>query len=71
MAPGPIILDCACLEADAGSVDRIAQLQLAAKRKGLRLQLMNLDEDLLALLRLCGLAAVLGLEPERQTKQGE
>jgi hypothetical protein len=65
MATVPIILDCACLEPDARSVDRIARLQLAAKREGLRLHLKNMDEELLALVRLCGLAAALGVEPGR------
>lgn len=68
MAAAPIILDCACLQAHARSIDRIARLQLAAKQKGLRVQLKNVDGDLLALVRLCGLAVALGVESGRQTK---
>ena len=68
MAIGPITLDCACLGPDAGSIDRIARLQLLARQNGLRLELRNVDPALLELARFCGLAGALGVEPERQTE---
>lgn len=71
MAIGPIILDCACLGPDAGTIDRIARLQLLTRRSGCRLQLSNVDEALLELVRLCGLSAALGVEPGREAKEGE
>lgn len=71
MAIGPIILDCACLGPDAGTIDRIARLQLLTRRSGCRLQLSNVDVDLLGLMQLCGLAATLGVEPRRETEQWE
>jgi len=71
MAIGPITLDCACLGPHAGTIDRIARLQLMARRKGSRLQLSNVDEALLELMQLCGLAATLGVEPGRQAKERE
>ena len=66
MATGPITLDCAFLGRDAGTVNRLARLQLMARRNGSRLRLTNGDERLLELVRFCGLAAVLGVEPGRQ-----
>jgi ABC-type transporter Mla MlaB component len=72
MASGPIILDCSCLERwDAATIDRIARLHLAAKRKGSALQLANVDADLLELIDFCGLAAVLGVEAGRELKEGK
>jgi hypothetical protein len=68
MAIGPITLDCACLGPDAGAIDRIARLQLMAKRKGSSLELKNVATGLLELMELCGLAATLGVEPGRQTE---
>ena len=71
MAIGPITLDCACLGPHAATIDRIARFQLNARRKGSKLQLINVDDTLLELVRLCGLAATLGVEPGRQTEQRE
>jgi hypothetical protein len=71
MAIGPITLDCACLGPHAGTIDRIARLELNARRKGSRIQLSNVDDALLELMQLCGLAATLGVEPRRKTEQRE
>jgi hypothetical protein len=71
MALGPI-LDCACLEnCDAGTIDRLARLQLAARRNGFSLELTNVDQALRELIEFCGVAAVLGVESEGQSEQGE
>ncbi len=71
MAIGPIILDCACLGPEAETIDRIARLHLLIRRSGCRLQLSNVDQALLELVRLCGLSGALGVEPGRQAEEGE
>lgn len=62
MPLGPITLDCSYLGRDAATIDRVARLQLMARRNGTRLELVNVDQDLLQLIVFCGLRAVLGLE---------
>jgi hypothetical protein len=47
---------------DLAAVDALARLFLAAKRRGWRVELGGLAPDFVALLRLVGLAEVLGLE---------
>jgi hypothetical protein len=67
-----IVLDCGPLKnADVDAVERIARLQLAARRRGLALRLRNADADLLELIGLVGLGGVLRVEPGRQTEQRE
>jgi anti-anti-sigma regulatory factor len=67
MTIGPIILDCAMRdEPDAGTIDQIACLQLAARRNAVDLRLANASRSLRELIDLCGLAEVLRVEPERQ-----
>lgn len=69
MTIGTIILDCTALdESDAGTIDQIARLQLAARRCGVDLRLANANECLLELIDFCGLARVLRVEAERQTE---
>ena len=57
--------------ADLGIVDALARLQLAAIRAGTRVVVTRAPEDVVDLLRLCGLAETLGLEPRRQPEDGE
>jgi anti-anti-sigma regulatory factor len=72
MVAGTIIVDCAQLELpSAGTIDGIARLQLAARRHGRRVRLENPSRSLLALIDLCGLAGVLGVEAGRQAEEGE
>ena len=67
MTIGTIILDCATPEQpDAGTIDQIACLQLAARRNAVDLRLANTNRSLRELIDFCGLAAVLRVEPERQ-----
>ena len=54
--------DVAGVDPDAVTVDALAQLQLAAKRRRCEVQLRNATEPLLELVELMGLAHVL---PER------
>jgi hypothetical protein len=56
---------------DLALVDALARLQLAALRRGCRLQLRDAPEELCALLELVGLAGVLGVEPRREPEGGE
>ncbi|MGH7763789.1 MAG: hypothetical protein ACREOM_05160 [Candidatus Dormibacteraceae bacterium] len=67
MKIGTIILDCALPgEPDAGTIDLIACLRLAARRNAVDLKLANASEHLDELIDLCGLAAFLRVESERQ-----
>jgi ABC-type transporter Mla MlaB component len=49
--------------ADLATVDELARLQLAAKRSGCQIRLIDVPERLRALLDLAGLRDALGLEP--------
>jgi hypothetical protein len=48
--------------ADLALVDELARLTLAAKRSGCEITLIDVPDDLLALIGLVGLARALGLE---------
>jgi len=61
--PAPVVVDVGGLAADAVTVDVLAQLQLAARRLGRRVQLRNVSDDLRKLIAFAGLSEVLGLEP--------
>jgi STAS domain len=70
MTCSSIIVDCGRLEAvDLATIDRIARLGLAARRRGCRLQLRDADQALLELIGFVGLAGTLGVEPGRQTEK--
>ena len=62
---------------DAGTLDRLARLQLAAHRAGARIQLRNASAGLVDLLAWAGLTDVLpagagsGLEPDRLVEERE
>ncbi|HET6505148.1 MAG TPA: STAS domain-containing protein [Baekduia sp.] len=56
---------------DARSLDALARLQLAARRRGWSLRIDDAPRALRELAALCGLADVLGLEPPRQPELGE
>jgi hypothetical protein len=56
---------------DLELVDALVRLQLAARRRGAALHLLNVSEELRGLLELVGLAEVLGLEPRREAELGE
>lgn len=58
--------------ADLAIVDLLARLALAAQRRGWRIRIDGaLPAQLGALLALCGLDRVLGLEPQRQPELRE
>jgi anti-anti-sigma regulatory factor len=51
------------------TVDALARLQLAARRRGLELRLHSPQRELRELIELAGLTAVLGLEPRREAEE--
>jgi len=53
------VCDVHAVQADAVAVDALARLQLAARRRGARLELTRASEELLGLIGFVGLAAVL------------
>jgi ABC-type transporter Mla MlaB component len=57
--PEILICDVHGAQADATTVDVLARLQLAAKRRGCLVRLRNASADLLALVAFMGLADVL------------
>ena len=56
---------------DLGLVDRLARLQLAARRLGYAIRLRNPCDELSALLDLLGLSDVLPLEARREAERRE
>jgi hypothetical protein len=56
---------------DLGCVDRLAKLQLAARRCGMRLVVRDPHPNLGGLLELCGLSGLVGLEPLGQPEVRE
>ena len=56
---------------DLGLVDRLARLQLAARRLGYAIRLRNPCDELRALLDLVGLSDVLPLEAGREAERRE
>jgi hypothetical protein len=65
-----VCLDCRPIdEPDAATIDGIARLHLAARRSGCQLELRNADPSLLELIDFAGLAEVLRVEVQRQSKQ--
>jgi hypothetical protein len=57
--------------ADLRSVERLARLQLAARRNGLALRLTRVPAELEELITFVGLAEALGLEPRGQAEERE
>lgn len=78
MGPRVVVCDARHLaRGGLGTVDALARLQLAARRRGCRVELRNVPPDLAQLLELCGLAEVLrlsdalGVDPGRQPEHRE
>jgi anti-anti-sigma regulatory factor len=63
--------DVRAVPADAGGVDALARLQLAAHRAGIRLRLCHASPELCRLLELCGLDSALCVEPKREPEERE
>ena len=72
MATDPIEVDCGRLvDIDVSLVDRVARLQVAARRLGFELRLINAEVALVELVDLCGLSAALCVEVKRQSEERE
>lgn len=57
------------IKPDLRLIDRLGRLQLAARRLGFELRLVNVDPGLAELVDLCGLGAALRVEVKRQPEQ--
>lgn len=66
-----IIFDAAGLAPDATSIDRIAKLQVAARRAGAELSLRDPSDALCDLIAFVGLVDVLRVEPKRHAEERE
>ena len=66
-----IVCDLAGAVADAGTIDALARLQLAARRSGVELRLRDAPNELRDLLAFTGLSGVLRLEPVGEPKERE
>jgi ABC-type transporter Mla MlaB component len=66
---GPAVCDVSGVQADAVTVDALARLQLAARRRGCRVVLDGASADLLALVELMGLSHVLAERPIPTTEE--
>ena len=54
---------------DLATVNLLARMQLAAKRRGARLRVRQASKGLLELIDFTGLSDVLGVEPKRQPEE--
>ena len=68
---GEVIGHLDARRADLAVVDALARVQLSARRRGGRVGLTNVSEQLRGLLELTGLGDALGVEAQRQAELGE
>jgi gamma-glutamyl:cysteine ligase YbdK (ATP-grasp superfamily) len=59
------------LDADAGTLDLLARLEVAARRLGIEVRLLDVSPELRELVAFAGLTGALGLEPRRESEQRE
>jgi hypothetical protein len=71
MATETVILNCARLEPSLEAIDYIARLRVGLRLGGCALCLANTSPGLRELIDLAGLAAVLGVQVQRQAEQRE
>ena len=72
MRSGRIVLDCAPLrDPNAGTIDHLARICVAAHRSDCELELRDADPSLLELIDFAGLADVLPVEVQRHSKERE
>jgi hypothetical protein len=69
--PSPLLCDVRGLAPDALTIDRLARLQVAARRAGHEVALRGVSPELLDLLDLFGLRGVLRVEVGGQAEQRE
>jgi len=68
---GTIARSAKGLAPDAVSVDALARLQLAARRRGQQILLRDVSNEMRALIAFCGLREALGIEMQGQAEEGE
>ena len=72
MEPPSVVVNCACIgKPDLDTVDTIARMELATRRRGRKLSLYRTATPLVELLDLAGLAGVLRVEVKRQPEEGK
>jgi gamma-glutamyl:cysteine ligase YbdK (ATP-grasp superfamily) len=59
------------LDADAATLDLLARLQLAARRLGIEVRLLDASPELRELVAFAGLTGALPFEPGRQPEERE
>ena len=59
------------IKPDLRLIDRLVRLQLAARRLGFDLRLVNAEPALVELVDLCGLSSALRVEVKRQPEERE
>jgi hypothetical protein len=69
--PGRVVVDVSALAPNAASLDALARLQLALRRRGLDARLRGTPRELLELIAFAGLAGVLGVEARREAEERE
>jgi len=70
MRTDPVVVDCArAPEPDLRTIDRLARLAVAARRRGRVMLLRDAGAPLIDLIAGCGLGGVLHLEPERHAEE--
>ena len=70
MATDTVTLSCARIgKPDLGAVDRLARIQLGARRGGHELCLADASYDLMAMIDFAGLGDVLRVEVKRQSEE--
>jgi hypothetical protein len=69
--PTAFVVDVSAFPPDVGTIDVLARLQVAARRRGGGVLLRAATEDLKGLIELAGLAGVLRVEPGGQPEQRE
>jgi hypothetical protein len=72
MEPPPrttIVCDAGAIGADFGGIERLARLQLEARRRGRDLRFTNASPELRGLVEFAGLGGVLCLEPGGEVEE--
>jgi hypothetical protein len=72
MGTEKVVLNCTCMgKPDLDTIDNIARMFLATRRRGGRLTLHRTTTPLAELLDLAGLAGVLSVQVQRQAEERE
>ena len=67
-----VVLDCGPLQRPTlATIDQIARLHIAVRRRGCRLELRNVNPCLCELVGFAGLSEVLRVEPRWQAEEGK